>query len=101
METTETSKKAGPATTDVAKAKGEPQLTDISVSRTGATPAKAATKTKARSAAGVISGERRHQLIAEAAYLRAEARGFVGGDPVADWLEAERDIDQRIGQPGD
>ncbi len=27
--------------------------------------------------------------IAEAAYYRAERRGFVGGDPVEDWLAAE------------
>jgi hypothetical protein len=30
--------------------------------------------------------------IAENAYYRALARGFDGGNPVADWLEAERDI---------
>jgi Protein of unknown function (DUF2934) len=35
----------------------------------------------------------RHRRIAEAAYLRAAARKFVGGDPVQDWLEAERDLD--------
>ena len=29
------------------------------------------------------------QMIQEAAYFRAERRGFVGGDPVADWLAAE------------
>jgi hypothetical protein len=34
----------------------------------------------------------RHRLIAEAAYRRAERRGFAG-DPLSDWLEAEREID--------
>jgi len=33
-----------------------------------------------------------HDLIAEAAYFHAEHRGFVGGDPVADWLAAEAEI---------
>lgn len=33
-------------------------------------------------------------MIAEAAYLRAEKRGFAGGDPVEDWLTAEREIDK-------
>jgi DUF2934 family protein len=33
------------------------------------------------------------QMIQEAAYFRAEARGFVGGDPVEDWLAAEAEID--------
>jgi hypothetical protein len=29
------------------------------------------------------------QSVATAAYLRAEARGFVGGSPEQDWFEAE------------
>jgi len=32
--------------------------------------------------------------IAEAAYYRAEGRGFQGGCPVNDWLAAEREIRQ-------
>ena len=35
----------------------------------------------------------RYEMIATAAYLRAEQRGLQGGDPVADWLEAETEID--------
>ncbi len=34
------------------------------------------------------------EMIAVAAYYRAERRGFQEGDPVADWLEAEVEIDQ-------
>ncbi len=37
--------------------------------------------------------ERRH-MIAEAAYYRALQRGFQGGDPVDDWLQAEKEIAQ-------
>ena len=33
------------------------------------------------------------QMIQEAAYFRAQARGFIGGDPVEDWLAAEAEID--------
>jgi hypothetical protein len=33
------------------------------------------------------------QMIEEAAYYRAEKRGFGNGDPVADWLAAEAEID--------
>ena len=40
-----------------------------------------------------VSADRRHAMIAETAYLRAAARGFSGGDPVADWLASERDVD--------
>jgi len=38
----------------------------------------------------------REGMIAEAAYYLAERRGFEGGDPVADWLEAEAEIDAII-----
>lgn len=43
--------------------------------------------------AATISPEIRYQMIAEAAYLRAEQRGFNGGDPLDDWLTAEREVD--------
>jgi hypothetical protein len=32
-------------------------------------------------------------MISEAAYFRAEQRGFVAGDDLADWLAAESGID--------
>lgn len=35
-------------------------------------------------------------MIAEAAWNRAVARGFTNGDPVSDWLAAEREIDARL-----
>ena len=43
-----------------------------------------------------VSAELRQQMIAEAAYYLAEKRSFQGGDPVNDWLEAERIIDQAL-----
>lgn len=36
--------------------------------------------------------EYERQQIAERAYFRALDRGFQGGDPVEDWLTAEREI---------
>jgi DUF2934 family protein len=32
------------------------------------------------------------RMVAEAAYYRAERRGFAGGSPEQDWIEAEEDI---------
>ena len=32
------------------------------------------------------------QMVATAAYLRAEARGFVGGSPEQGWFEAEAEL---------
>jgi chromosome partitioning protein len=40
-----------------------------------------------------MSRAQRDALIAETAYRYAEARGFVGGDPTADWLRAAKEID--------
>jgi len=40
--------------------------------------------------------EKRHCLIAEAAYLIAEQRGFQGGAELDDWLRAEADVDARL-----
>ena len=42
----------------------------------------------------------RWRRIAEAAYLRAEARGFAG-DPVEDWLEAEIEVDRLLAHDSD
>ena len=38
----------------------------------------------------------RRRMIAEAAYFRAERRGFKGGDPLNDWCEAEAEIDRKL-----
>ena len=43
------------------------------------------------------SPEERRRMIAEAAYFRAEKRGFAGGDPVEDWIVAERRVDEALG----
>ena len=43
-----------------------------------------------------LSPEERHQWIAEAAYLRAAARQFVGGDPLQDWLAAEAEVNVSV-----
>ena len=44
--------------------------------------------------AGVaVSEETRQAMISEAAYLRAEQRGFASGYELEDWLLAEREVD--------
>jgi uncharacterized coiled-coil DUF342 family protein len=45
-----------------------------------------------------VTGGQRQQMIAEAAYFRAERRGFNGGDAVRDWCEAEAEVDTRLRQ---
>lgn len=39
----------------------------------------------------------RHQMIAEAAYLIAERRGFAPGHELSDWLGAEREVNRACG----
>jgi hypothetical protein len=40
-----------------------------------------------------VTAEARRTLIAEAAYLRAERRGFAPGHETEDWLAAEIEVD--------
>jgi len=47
---------------------------------------------------GKVTPEKRQHMIAEAAYFRAAHRGFHGGCPLQDWLEAEREITRRYFQ---
>lgn len=44
----------------------------------------------------LIDDDERRRLIAEAAYYRAMGRGFTGGSPETDWLEAEAEIGMRL-----
>ncbi len=43
-----------------------------------------------------VDVDARRRLIAEYAYMLAERRGFTGGSPEQDWLEAEKEIDQLL-----
>jgi hypothetical protein len=43
-----------------------------------------------------VAPEDRHRMIAETAYFLAHERGFKGGDPVSDWIEAERRVDRQL-----
>ena len=43
-----------------------------------------------------VSAGERWRMVAEAAYYRANRRGFGPGDPVRDWVEAEAEIDAQL-----
>jgi hypothetical protein len=43
-----------------------------------------------------VGPEKRAALIAEAAYFRAEKRGFAPGYEQEDWLAAESEVDTRL-----
>ncbi len=40
----------------------------------------------------------REQMIREAAYHRAAKRGFTGGSPEQDWIDAEKEVDALLKQ---
>ena len=44
----------------------------------------------------VVTPEERHRMVAETAYFLAQERGFTGGDPFSDWIEAERRVDRQL-----
>jgi hypothetical protein len=43
-----------------------------------------------------VGPEHRATLIAEAAFLRAEKRGFAPGSEIEDWLAAEAEVDAKL-----
>jgi Protein of unknown function (DUF2934) len=57
---------------------------------------KPATAKAKKEKSGGLWQEIRRQMIAEAAYYRAEHRGFMMGGDLDDWLEAEKEIDRRL-----
>lgn len=73
--------------------------------KAASTPVDAGNRKKTAAAKGTrsrksITAEERRKLVAEKAYLRAERRGFQGGSPVEDWLEAEAEVDAMLMRPG-
>lgn len=62
---------------------------------TDAKPVKPRTPRKA-TAKKEITPEQRYQMIAQAAYFRAERHGFSSGRALEDWIAAEQEIDSML-----
>lgn len=97
-----TASSAKPKTTATAKKAPTPAMKK-------AAPAKAAAPTKAKNPAApkvaassapkkAASHAQRANYIEVAAYYIAERRGFAPGDPLADWAEAEAEIDRLLAE---
>lgn len=67
-------------------------------SKSTAAPEKTAQAVAEQPNRPLVSPEERYRMIAEAAYYRAEKRGFGGGDMAEDWREAEAEIDSILQQ---
>lgn len=55
-----------------------------------------ATLKKVATTVPVVTEDERMQMIATAAYFKAEQRGFVGGNPEQDWADAEREVNELL-----
>ena len=78
-----------------------PKLDDCAVERSGAARRRQLSAEAVWLAGGVVTrfrwptlAEQRERRIREAAYLRAERRGFAPGHEAEDWLDAEQEVDR-------
>lgn len=74
---------------------------DAATRRRASPRTKPAAEAEVHTAAGDradVTPEERHRMIAAEAYLQAERRGFAPGSELEDWLRAEREVDERLGQ---
>jgi hypothetical protein len=62
----------------------------------GNSPARQARESGAQDSATGNEVLPREQWIAEAAYFRAEQRGFAPGNELSDWLDAEADVERML-----
>jgi hypothetical protein len=68
------------------------------VVRSSALVREPATPSNAKAGDRDTAGEDRYRMIAEAAYFRAERRGFEPGSELYDWLAAEIEVDEILGE---
>jgi Protein of unknown function (DUF2934) len=77
----------------VTNVRAEPSSTaELASLRTSITDERLAAGFKLSRTHNPLNAKHRHQQIAEAAYYRAEARGFAPGFEVNDWLAAARTL---------
>jgi len=88
-------KRRNPARTRLLTAPEAPAVMAPPAAEAPAIEPPAAPIAEAAPAARRITNEERHRMIARAAYGHAERANFAG-DPVNDWLTAEREIDAQL-----
>jgi hypothetical protein len=93
--TSKSTAKAGGAATTAAKPAPAKTATKAAKSNGANGKTKSATGIKGRKVVE-ISPEKRHEMIAVAAFVRAERRGFAGDHHVEDWLAAEAEVDAML-----
>ena len=85
--------KKSAASKPVATKPSSPKTVAAKPAKSKATVAKKAAKGNGKA---LITPEQRYRMICDAAYFRAERRGFVGGHPGDDWVAAEAEVDELL-----
>ena len=88
---------AKPAVSAPVKAAAKPVAKAVAPAKTAAKKAAAPAKAGAKKKAAPILPAQRNHYVEIAAYYIAERHGFTAGREVADWAEAEAEIDRLLG----
>jgi hypothetical protein len=78
--------------------KPAPEKAEAAIDQSLTTTAGAAPKKESPSASisAPLSAQEIYRMIRETAYFKAEARGFAPGVELQDWLDAEKEVKQRL-----
>jgi len=93
--TSTTSKATGTVTTTAKKAPAVKAAAPKAAAEKKTTAPRTASKPKA--AKNNVTPEQRYRMICDAAYFKAESRGFSAEHEVQDWLDAEAEINRLLG----
>ena len=91
--TAKPSSKPAPAKSAAAKPLAIKPIAGTPVAKTKTTPKPLSESATKGNGASPITPEQRYRMICDAAYFRAERRGFIGGNSAEDWTAAEVEID--------
>jgi len=84
------------APTKAAKPKTKPSVPKAAAPAKGRAAKAPSAETAKGNGDARITPEQRYRMICDAAYYRAERRGFVGGSPSDDWIAAEAEVDELL-----
>lgn len=84
-----------PRTGNTAGKNGKVKAAEPAALRVAATPSRSRTRKR-----DLASQDIRQRYIAEAAYFKAEKRGFAQGGELGDWIDAEAEVDALLGAKG-
>jgi hypothetical protein len=76
-----------------AKAKPAAKVTKAKKTTTKTNQKTTTVKSTAGSKGKKVTPEQRHKMVVDRAFQLAQGRNFENGDPISDWLQAEREVD--------